>query len=125
MRDGKVLLGKRQGSHGAGEYAYPGGKLDHMESIETCARRETREETGLEITNVRFLRLLNYKDHVPRHFLDIVLIAAALPGEPAVKEPDKIERWGWYYLDDLPEPLFGATANAFAALKNGQIYWDA
>lgn len=63
IRDGKVLLGRRQGSHGAGHYAWPGGHLEYMESFEECAKREVREETGIEIDNVRFLRLYNLKQY--------------------------------------------------------------
>ena len=49
FKDGKVLMGKRKGAHGSGEHSGPGGHLEHLESIEECARRETREETGIEI----------------------------------------------------------------------------
>jgi 8-oxo-dGTP diphosphatase len=66
VREGKVLMGKRKSSHGAGEYSWPGGHMEHMESFEECARREVREETGIEITNVRFLRLLNFKNYPPK-----------------------------------------------------------
>jgi 8-oxo-dGTP diphosphatase len=34
VRDGTVLLGRRLGSHGAGEYSTPGGHLDYLESFE-------------------------------------------------------------------------------------------
>lgn len=125
LKDGKVLLGQRKGSHGAGEYAYPGGKLDHMESFEECARRETREETGLEIANIRFVRLQNFQDHDPRHFVDVALTADWVGGTPQVCEPDKITGWAWYAFDNLPSPLFGATASAIAAYQSGQIYQDA
>ncbi len=30
FKDGKVLMTKRQGSHGAGEHSFPGGHLDYM-----------------------------------------------------------------------------------------------
>ena len=52
FKDNKVLFGKRKGSHGEGEYAFPGGHLDYMETIEDCAKRETFEETGIEIENI-------------------------------------------------------------------------
>jgi 8-oxo-dGTP diphosphatase len=54
LKNGKVLIGKRKGAHGAGEWAWPGGHLEYMESFEDCARREVMEETGIEIHNIRF-----------------------------------------------------------------------
>lgn len=125
MKDGKVLLGKRKGSHGAGEYAWPGGHMEYMESFEGCAKRETLEETGMEIENVRFLRLSNLKTYAPKHYVDIGLIADWKQGEPKVMEPDKMEEWGWYDIDTLPSPLFATLPSYFEALKTGKNFWDA
>ncbi len=124
FKDGKVLLGKRKSSHGAGEYAWPGGHLEYMESFEDCAKREVQEETGMEINNIRFLRLLNLKDYAPKHYVDIGLIADWKSGEPEIMEPDKIEEWGWYEIDNLPSPLFRALPTYFEALQTGRNYWD-
>ena len=49
VRDGKVLLGKRRGAHGEGSWSFPGGHLEFNELLEICAKREAKEETGLEI----------------------------------------------------------------------------
>jgi 8-oxo-dGTP diphosphatase len=50
----QILVGKRLGSHGAGDWALPGGHLEYLETLEGCARRETLEETGLVIPQDRF-----------------------------------------------------------------------
>ena len=124
QKGGRVLLGKRKGSHGSGEYAWPGGHLEYMESIVACAKRETREETGLEITNVRFLRLVNLKQYAPKHYIDIGLVADWKSGEPCVREPKKIESWAWYDIDNLPRPLFGTIPSYIEAYRTGRNFWD-
>lgn len=125
LKGGRVLLGKRKGSHGAGEYAWPGGHLEYMESIVGCAKREVKEETGMEIGNVRFLRLMNLKNYAPKHYVDIGLVADWKEGEPKVMEPEKIEGWDWYDMDNLPSPLFSTIPSYFEAYKTSRNFWDA
>lgn len=124
FKDGKVLLGKRKGSHGEGEYAFPGGHLEHMESFEGCARRETKEECGIEIESVRFQLLSNLTAYAPKHYVHIGLMADWKSGEPEVLEPEKCESWGWYDLDNLPTPIFRACQQAIDCHKTGECYFD-
>lgn len=125
VKEGHVLLGKRKGSHGAGEYAWPGGHLEYMESFEACAKREVLEETGMHICNVRFLRLMNLQQYAPKHYVDIGLIADWEAGEPQIMEPEKIEGWNWYNIDALPQPLFCTIPSYIEAYRTGRNYWDA
>lgn len=125
FKDGKVLLGKRMADHGIGEYAWPGGHLEYMESFVDCAKREVLEETGMEIQNIRFLRLLNQKEHAPKHYVRIGLLADWKSGEPRVMEPEKCAGWDWYDMINLPEPLFATVLNDIEALKTGKNFWDA
>ena len=124
VKDGLVLIGKRKGSHGEGQWAWPGGHLEYMESFVDCAKREVREETGIEINNVRFLRLMNLKKYAPRHYVDVGLIADWQSGEPRVMEPEKIEAWEWREMNNLPEPLFAPLPSYFEAYKTGRTFWD-
>lgn len=125
FKDGKILLGKRTASHASGEYGATGGHLEHGESIQQCARRETMEEAGIEIQNIRFLCVSNIKKYLPKHYLDIGLISDWKSGEPTVMEPDKLESWGWYEIDALPSPLFEPIHNYLEAYKEGITFFDA
>ncbi|MCX5746789.1 MAG: NUDIX domain-containing protein [Proteobacteria bacterium] len=126
LKGRKLLLGKRRGSHGAGQYASPGGHLEHLERFADCATREVREETGLEIGPLRFLRVQNITQYAPRHYVDISFAADWVSGEPTVREPDKVESWGWFDLDALPWPLFGTLPSSIAALADdSRRLWDA
>lgn len=124
MRKEKVLLGRRKGAHGEGEYANTGGHMEPLESIFETARRETIEEAGIEIVNIRFLCVSNIIEYAPKHYIDVGLIAEWKSGEPQVLEPDKREAWDWYDLNDLPQPLFASTARYIEAYTTGRSFWD-
>ena len=48
--DGRILVCSRPaGTHMAGKWEFPGGKIESGETAEACIRREIREELGMEI----------------------------------------------------------------------------
>jgi 8-oxo-dGTP diphosphatase len=124
LREGKVLLGKRKGAHGEGEYAFPGGHLELMESYAECAHRELAEECGVKVKNIRFQFTANSHHFTPKHYVHIGLIADWESGEAIVLEPDKCESWDWYALDALPEPMFIYCRLAMDCYHTGKICID-
>ena len=110
-KEGKVLLGLRKGGYGAGEWCAPGGKMEMKESPEECAVRETLEEAGIEIGNLRFITITNDIHKVGTHYVTASFVADWKSGEVRVMEPDKLERWEWFSWGSLPEPLFLSTRN--------------
>jgi 8-oxo-dGTP diphosphatase len=127
VKGNKILLGKRKGSHGEGEYASPGGHLELNESIEDCVLREIAEETGLDlkIKDLKFLCAINLRRYAPKHYLHLSMVADWKDGEPKIMEPDKQESWEWFSLNDLPTPLFGTTPITIEAYKTGKTFFEA
>jgi 8-oxo-dGTP diphosphatase len=98
----QVLLGKRKGSHGEGQWAFPGGHLEYMESFEDCALREISEEVGpdFKVYDLDVCAVTNLKDYAPKHYIDIGMVARYVSGEPQVMEPDKVSEWRWFNVVD-------------------------
>lgn len=106
-KDNKFLLGLRLNAHGEGTWCVPGGHLEFGESWEECATREVSEETGLLIENLRFVTVTNDIFEVERkHYVTIYVRSDWKGGIPKVLEPDKMIKWKWFSLRELPEPLF-------------------
>lgn len=118
-----VLLGKRKKGDGRDEYAGPGGSLQFGETLEECAERKVFEETGLSVTNVQIISFLNALHWKGSHYFDIEAVCDWVAGEPSVKEPDAIESWDWYAIDNLPEPLIIGDKKGLEALQTGTMYF--
>ena len=107
IKDGKFLLLRRKASHGEGTWSLPGGHMEFGESFEDTSKREVREETGLEIANVRFGAVLNnvFTDK-NKHYVSVWTVSNWKGGKAHIAEPDKCSDIGWYTFDTLPSPLF-------------------
>jgi len=115
IKNAKVLLGKRKGSHGSGSWAFPGGHLEMNESIEECARREVLEETGISIKNIRYATFTNdIFEEEQKHNVTLFVVAEYHGGELQVNEPDKGEKWDWFIWEKFPENLFLSLINLLA-----------
>jgi len=123
FREGKLLLGRRRGSHGAGDWSAPGGHLEFGETPQACATRETAEETGLDTGELHAGPYVSNVFHdVGKHYITLFMYSCTAAGEPAVLEPEKCEGWHWFHLDELPAPLFSPLqtlieTQGIAALK--------
>lgn len=116
VRGDRVLLGRRLASHGAGAWQFPGGHLETFETVDACARREVREETGLEVHDLR--RGPYTEDLFPdagKHYVTLFVTARSHTGTPRACEPDRAAEWGWFAWDALPEPLFTPILNLLAS----------
>lgn len=115
VRDGKMLLGKRKGSHGEGDWCFPGGHLECGETVEDCALREAMEETGLKIRvtgRAPFTDDFFRKDS--KYYITLFVVAKIESGVLENREPHKCLGWEWFSWDKLPNPLFLPIRNLLA-----------
>ncbi len=93
----RVLLIRRKNEPFAGTWALPGGFVDLDEPIETAARRELKEETGLEIDgSVLFVGVYGDPGRDPRGRTISLVYAAMIPGPlPAISGADDAEEAAW------------------------------
>ena len=122
VHDGALLLVQRGRPPSAGKWSIPGGHVEFGEHVRETVAREVREETGLEIADLKLLSVGNYvfnREDGERHYIDVDFVCEAPAGEPQLAEPEKCDGWDWYDLDDLPQPLFIVTRRMIESLRSG------
>ena len=109
----RILLIRRLKPPEAQAWGLPGGKVDLFEPLEAAIIREVAEELTIILKAPRFLCNVEYMDRpAGAHWISAVYQAHGYDGDPQLMEPDKHGGFGWYALDDLPQPLTWATVCA-------------
>ncbi len=99
----------RAGDPWSGQMAFPGGRAEPGESELETARRETREEVGLDLERARLLGRLDDQQGRPRQPSGALVISAfvfelgAEPAEPLVTSAE-VESALWVPVADLLLP---------------------
>jgi 8-oxo-dGTP diphosphatase len=84
----------------ANKYNGIGGHIERDEDVYAAARREVREETGLDVDDVRLVGLINIDGDQPTGIMLFVFTATSRSGEPAPSEEGSLE---WIERDQLAQ----------------------
>lgn len=101
----KVLLIQRGIEPFKGRWAFPGGFMQMDETIEECARRELREETGLVINTVEQFHIFSDVNRDPRERV-LTVAHYALVRLADVEGGDDAARAQWFAQDEIPSLAF-------------------
>jgi 8-oxo-dGTP diphosphatase len=108
IKDRKVLLAKRGTFQGkpvleSGKWALTGGFMDRDETGIQAAKREVKEELGIEITNLKLLHIVDNpyrRNDIDRQNINLVFIGDFAGGE--IKTNEEVTEVKWFDLDNLP-----------------------
>jgi len=80
IRNGEdhIVLVRRAIQPGYGKWVFPGGFVDRGEELQSAARREAREESGLEVRLDRLVNIYSYSDAA---VIIVVYAATAIGGD--------------------------------------------
>lgn len=96
----KVLLGLKKRGFGEGRWNGFGGKVELGETVENAARREVREEAGIEVRKIEKVGILDFEFARDPIILQVHIFRAdEFNGKPA--ETDEM-RPEWYDKDEIP-----------------------
>ena len=95
-------------------WGFPGGFLDYGEQPEEAIRREAREETGIDLKELKLHSIRNSGAHIE------VLFSAIAEGEPSVCSAEIIEI-RWFTASDLPDELPSVQRQQIAEIVTKEI----
>jgi A/G-specific adenine glycosylase len=116
---GQILIDKRpQSGLLGGLWEFPGGKLEHNETLAECVVREIQEELGIEVAVLEHFMTL---EHAYTHFKVTLSVhhCRHVSGEPQPIECDEVK---WVTLEELDQyPFPTANQKIIAALRQSEI----
>lgn len=114
LRDGAVLLVRHTHDR---RWSLPGGGVKRGETFDEAARREVREETGLELSDVQLFHLYRSEAEGKRDRIAL-FVAESHAGAPRAASWEIAEA-RFVALDALPEGTSPATRRRIAEVLGG------
>jgi len=111
--DGKVLLLDHVLRPGSG-WGIPGGFINQGEQPEAAARREIFEETGIELENLRMIRVRTIGRHIE------ILFRAESNDQAEVKSRE-INNLGWFLPENMPEEMSSVQKSIVRKVLSDEI----
>lgn len=106
----KLLLIRRGGPPFKGAWALPGGFLEGRETLEDCARRELREETGLDVEALREVGSFSDPDRDPRGRVVSIAFWTMINEDVDVEAGDDAADARFFPINELPDLAFDHAA---------------
>ena len=122
-----VLLIQRDQAPFRGSWAIPGGFVNLGEDLETAARRELEEETGLKPLYLEQLYTFGHPRRDPRErVISVAHYALVKLTDHAVRAASDARNVAWFPVADLPKLAFDHEAILEMALKRlkGKIRYE-
>jgi 8-oxo-dGTP diphosphatase len=103
----RALLIKRKGEPFAGAWALPGGFVEEGERLADAARRELKEETGVQLDDLEQLYAAGDPGRDPRGWtVSVVFLARIDPDKAKAVAGDDAADVGWFPLAAPPAMAF-------------------
>lgn len=126
-RKGEFLLGLRTENcrNEPNKWCFPGGGVEFGEKLFDCAKREAKEEAGIEVEPVRLVKVIDHIIPAERqHWVNPIIEAKLVKGPPKAMEPHKLREWRWFSLETLPENLTINMVDFFKDVKERKVRID-
>ncbi len=102
----KLLLIKRKNDPYKNNWALPGGFLEEDENLENGAKRELKEETGIEIESLKQFNTYGDIGRDPRGRTISIAFVGILNKDSQIVAGDDAAEAKWFYLEELPNLAF-------------------